>query len=186
MAGKLIRCWLLLFLAFLILRNTVRLFNALVYAQNLNEDYRVAGNLTYLFLVLLLLAVSIWRLRKPFRAFLLWVLALSAALYVPHYEWPQYAWKIAHNKERYDSLIAQYSGSPKLVVLEEEEIPLYTSGMNFTWLLFDENDEITLPMAVRSDQWKKRAPYALTSAAGSCNVRTSKLKEHFFFILAEC
>jgi len=133
MARKLIRYWLLLFLAFLILRNAVWLINGFVYAQNLNGDYHLAGNLTYLFLVLLLLAILIWRLRKPFRAFLLWALAFSAALYVPRYEWPQYAWKIAHNKERYDALIAQYTGSPKLVVLEEEEeILLYTSGMNFS------------------------------------------------------
>jgi hypothetical protein len=180
MARKLIRYWLLLLLAFLFLRNAVWLFNALVYAQNLDGDYHLAANLTYLFLVLFLLVVSIWRLRKPLQAIFLWALAFSAALYVPHYKWPEYAWKIVHNKERYDALISQNAGNPKLVVLEEEEIPLYASGTNFTWLLYDETNEITLPLAERSDQWKKRAPYLLTSVNSACNIHTSTIKKHFF------
>lgn len=176
----------LLFWGILFLRNIHNLFHAIVYAENLDGDYHLAGSLGYFFLLLLLLFSAIWRFARPAGILLLWAFALAAALYMPAYPWPEHAWKIAHNKERYAALIAREPQNPKFAVLEHEEFPFYF-GLSSTWIIYDEGDEIVLPSRLRSDKWRQRVrSHIPVESREPCSLEMSRIKVHYYVLFEQC
>jgi len=176
-------CLLLIILSF---HNLNNLFHSLVYAEGLDSDFHIWGWLIY-FLILLLIFIVMIRIEKAvILAMLLWVMALGTALSVPSYVWPQEVWKLAHNKDRYEGLIARDQEAPKLVILERDEVALYPSGFNVTWFIYDESGQIALPSDARTETWKKRAPAELEVESDYCRLRTFKIRLHYFYVFAEC
>ena len=175
--------WLLLFLSFFILRNALALYHALVYATNLDGLFHLAGSLVFLLLILLLLVIVTRIIKKPLLTCILWGSALTAALFTPAYSWPENAWKIAYNSDRYDALIAGAENTPRFAVLEARVFDSLF-GHNATWLVYDESDQTLLPSNRRSDDWKKQAPPEIASTV--CRKTISRIREHYYFVFEEC
>jgi hypothetical protein len=175
-------------LCLLFVKNGCNLWAAYAHSRSIDSNCIALVNIFGFFCWLsVLTAITVGFFRKKFIVPAARSVALVLALLMPSYEWPEQEWKIDFNADLHNEMIARGKSEPKIVVLDRIESASSINGTIYTYIIYDESDQIELADGLRSNEWRRTVPEELNGVVGQvCPVTITKIKVHYFYIIQNC
>jgi hypothetical protein len=178
--------WVLIGLLFV--KNGCNYWAAYAHSRGIDSDYIALANVSgFLCWLAVLVVIAVGFFRATFTVPASRSIALVLALLLPSQEWPEQEWKIDFNADRYNEMIAREKSEPKIVVLDRIESASSINGTIYTYIIYDESDQLGLADRLRSSEWRSTVPEELNGVIGQvCPVAIRKIRLHYFYVMQNC